>query len=34
MNLEEITQQIVSENGNDRKTGFYNLDLLPKEKQK
>jgi len=34
MNLEEITQQIVSENGNDRKTGFYNLDLLPEEKQK
>ena len=34
MNLEEITQQIVSENGNDRKTGFYNLGLLPKEEQK
>ena len=34
MNLEEITQQIISENGNDRKTGFYNLGLLPKEEQK
>ena len=34
MSLEEITQQIVSENGNDRKTGFYNLGLLPKEEQK